>query len=111
GQPAVIEVWLGGARLQHNVFQQRTKAIRGGPDLGLGLSRQPNGLGVAAALEIEDAVLGPAVLVVTKERAFWVRRKRRFSSAGQAEEDRSVSSRPHVGRAMHRHDALLGQHV
>ena len=66
---------------------------------------KPDRLGVAAALEIEDAVAAPAMLVVADQHAVRVGRQRRLAGAGEAEEDRHVAVLADVGRAMHRHDA------
>ena len=58
--------------------------------------RQADGLGVAAALEVEDAVVAPAVLVVADEDPLGIGRERRLARARQAEEDRHVAVRADV---------------
>ena len=85
------------------------KRLAGGKDLGLGFLRQLDALGVAAAFEIEDAVIAPAVLVVADQRAVRIGRQRGLAGAGQAEEDRGVALGSDIGRAVHRHHALGGQ--
>ena len=45
------------------------KRLRGGVDLRLGLARQADHLGVAAAFEVEDRGVRPAMLVVADQRA------------------------------------------
>ena len=97
--------------VEHDIFQHRAEALRGGEDLRLGLGRKPDRLGVAAAFEVEDAVRAPAMLVVADQRARRIGRQRRLAGARQAEEDRRVAVRPDIGRAMHRHDALCRQQV
>ena len=51
-------------------------------------------LGVAAALEIEDALGAPAVLVVADQGARRIGRKRRLAGARQAEEQRRIARWP-----------------
>ena len=80
-------------------------------DLRLGLGREPDHLRVAAALEIEDAAIAPAVLVVADQPAIRIARQRRLAGAGQAEEERGVAGLADVGRAVHREHALQRQQV
>src|SRR5579871_2869713 len=89
----LVAVVIGdaGYRIKHHVFQNRAEAIGGGPDLRLGLGGQLDAFGVAAAFEIENAVLAPAVLVVTDERAVRIGRQRRFAGAGKTKEQRTVA--------------------
>ena len=67
--------------------------------------------GVAAALEIEQALLAPAVLVVADQGPRAVRRQRGLAGAGEAEEDRGVALGADIRRAMHRQHVLGRQHV
>ena len=60
-------------------------------DVGLGFLRQADDLGVAAAFDVEDARLGPGVLVVADEEAFGVGAERRLAGAGEAEEERGLA--------------------
>ena len=63
-------------------------------------------LGVAAALDVEDAHVGPAVLIVTDQQSRGVGRKRGLAGARQAKEHRGlVRDGIHAGRAVH------GQHI
>ena len=80
--------------VEHHVLQHRAEALAGGVDLRLGFLRQLDALGVAAAFEIEDAVLAPAVLVVADQRAVRVGGERGLAGAGEAEEDRAVAVGP-----------------
>ena len=94
-----------------DVFHHRAEALGSGVDFRLGLGRQADHLGVAAALEVEDRGVGPAVLVVADQRAAGVGRQRRLAGARQAEEHRRVAFRPDVGGAMHGHDAGRRQQI
>jgi hypothetical protein len=51
-------------------------------------------LGVAAALEVEHAAVGPAVLVVADEPRSGIGRERGLAGARQPEEQRRVARRP-----------------
>ena len=109
GLGAVVVIGDARVRIEHHVLQHGAEAVGGVPDLRLGFPRELDGLGVAAALEIEDAVRAPAVLVVADQRAVRVGRQRGLAGAGQAEEQRAVAVRPDIGRAVHRHDVLRRQ--
>ena len=98
-------------RIERHVLHHRAEALGRRIDLRLGLARELDRLGVAAALEIEHAALAPAMLVVADEGAVRIGRERRLAGAGEAEEDRRVAVAAGVGRAMHRHDLLRRQEV
>ena len=109
GLGAVIVVRDARQRIEHHVLQHGAEAVGGVPDLRLGLVRQLDAFGVAAALEVEDAVRAPAVLVIADQRAVRIGRERGLAGAGQAEEQRTVAVRADIGRAMHRHDVFRRQ--
>ena len=52
-----------------DVLEDRPEGVRRREDLGLGLGREADHLRVAAALDVEDARVAPAVLVVADQRA------------------------------------------
>ena len=103
GEARVVVVGHVAGRFQHHVLEHGCPVIRRAPDGGLGVGREADRLGVAAALEIEDALLRPAVLVVAEQSAFRIGRERRLAGAGQAEEHGRVALLADVGRAVHRH--------
>mmetsp|Transcript_74572 Transcript_74572/g.215483 ORF Transcript_74572/g.215483 Transcript_74572/m.215483 type:complete len:225 (-) Transcript_74572:1107-1781(-) len=82
----VVKVHLPGALVEDDVLQHGAEAD-GVEDLGLFLAGQADGLGVAAALDVEDALRVPHVLVVADELALRVRAKCRLARAAEAEED------------------------
>ena len=98
--------------VEHHVFADRAKA-NGIEDLGLVKLVQALALGVAAALDVEDAHVGPTVLVVADQQARGIGRKRGLAGAGQAKEHGGlVRDGIHAGRAMHgQHVVLDGQQV
>ena len=59
-------------------------------DIRLGVLIQVDDLCVAAALEVEDAVVVPAVLVIADEQTLRVGGQGGLAGAGQTEEDGSV---------------------
>ena len=109
GLGAVVEIDFASRRIDRDIFQDRAEAQAGVVDRGLGFTREANGLGVAAALEIEHAVRSPAVLVVAEQRAAGIGGERGLAGAGQPEEHCRVAFRPDIGGAMHRQHALFGQ--
>src|SRR5256886_15746023 len=88
-----------------------TTLFRSRENPGLALAQQPDDLGVAPALEVEDPPVGPAVLVIPDEGSLRVGGERRLPRARQAEEQRDVACPAEVGGAVHREHAALGQQV
>ena len=89
GLRAVVEV-DDAALVEDDVLEDRPERARRLVDLGLGLGGEIDHLRVAAALEVEDAVVAPAVLVVADQRPLRIGRERGLAGAGEAEEDRHV---------------------
>ena len=111
GLAAVVVVGVRRV-VEHGVLEHGAEAD-GVPDLRLALPGELDALGVAAALDVEDAVVGPAVLVVADEIPVGVGGERGLAGAGEAEEDRDVRGilAIDVGRTMHREDAHVRQVV
>ena len=78
--------------IEHDVFEHRAEAGDRRIDLGLGGRRQVDHLGVAAALEIEDALGAPAVLVVADQGARGVGRQ--ASSCRCRESPKKIAQSP-----------------
>ena len=106
-----VEVHRAGRRIQHHVLEHGAEHLAGGVDLGLGVGPEPDDLRVAAALEVEDAAIAPAVLVVADEPAGRIGGERRLAGAREPEEDRGIARRADVGGAVHRQDALRRQQI
>ena len=66
--------------------------MHGLPDLRLGVGRETDRLGVAAALEVEDPLVAPTVLVVPDQQPLGIGRERRLARAREPEEDGNVSA-------------------
>ena len=58
GQARIVDIGHPGQRVEHDIFEHRAEAGDRRIDLRLGGRRQVDDLGVAAALEIEDAPAG-----------------------------------------------------
>ena len=68
--------------IEHHVLEHRAETERL-EDLRFVLRRQIDGLGVAAAFDVEDAIVTPAMFIVTDEMAFRVGRQRRLTRTRQ----------------------------
>ena len=75
-----VKVDIAGVLVKDDVFQDGAEAD-GVVDLGLAALLEADALGVAAALDVEDPVVAPAVLVVSNQRARRVRGQRRLPRA------------------------------
>jgi hypothetical protein len=73
--------------IEHHVFEHgaETKRLE---DVGFALGCKVDGLGVAAAFDVKDAVVAPAMLVIADEMALRIGGKRRLARATETEEQR-----------------------
>ena len=89
-----------------HVFEDRPEHPGRPMDLRLHPGGEADHLGVAAPLEVEDAAVAPAVLVVAHQRPLRIGGEGRLPRSREAEEDRHVLVvAPVAGRAVHRQDA------
>ena len=87
--------------VEHHVFADRAKADSV-EDLGLVERVQALAFGVAATFDVEDAHVGPTVLVVADQQPRGVGRKRGLARARKAKEHGGlVRDGIHAGRAVH----------
>ena len=98
-------------RIDDDVFEHGAEAARRRINLRLGVRRQPDRLGVAAAFEVEDARRRSSRARRRRSGARRVARQRRFARAGEPEEQRDVAARADVRRTVHRQDVLQRQQV
>ena len=77
----IVQVQLPRLLVDHHVFEHGAEAMGRRKNLGLGLGRQPDGFRVAAAFEVEDASVAPAVLVVADQLAMRIGRERCLAGA------------------------------
>ena len=107
----VVEIDGVALVVEDHVFQHAAEAERV-ENIGLVFRREVDGFGVAAALDVEDAVVAPDVFVVADEPAFRVGGKRGLARAGEAEEHgRMFLLRVGGGRAVHGEQTLLRHEV
>src|SRR5262249_53384155 len=95
----------GAVVIEHYIFEDRTEPQRL-ENVRLAFRGEIDGLGITATLDVEDAVITPAVLVVADQVAFRICRECGLAGAAESEKQRR-SPCPGVcrGRAMHREDA------
>ena len=72
-----------------DVFEHRAEAD-GIVNFGFARAAEFNALGVAAAFDVEDAIVGPTMFVVADELAAWIGGEGGFAGAGEAEEEGDV---------------------
>ena len=72
GPRGVVEIGNARQRIEDDVLHDRAEALACRIDFGLGFARQLDRLGIAAALEIEDAVAAPTVLVIAEQDAIGI---------------------------------------
>ncbi len=82
-------------------------ATDGVVDVGFAVFVEVDDLGVAAAFEVEDAVVVPSVFVVADEETLGIGREGGLAGAAETEEDgRVLAFHIGVGRAVHRGDTF-----
>jgi len=102
----VVVVDLTGLGVEDNVLEDGAEAD-GVENIGLLLGGETNGLGVAAALNVEDTAVGPDVLVVTDQGTVGVSREGGLASAGKTEEEGDIAILALVGRGVEGEDVVL----
>ncbi|RUS25003.1 hypothetical protein BC938DRAFT_472757 [Jimgerdemannia flammicorona] len=104
---AVVSIFDdAGVLVEDDVLEDGPKA-NGVEDVGFLLGREVNALGVAPALDVEDARIRPAVLIVADQLTVGVRRERRLARTREAKEERDVTIGTFVSRRVEREDAGL----
>eukprot|EP01137_Pigoraptor_chileana_P000325 Opistho-2@36320 len=107
---SILEINLARVLIVDDILHDGSEA-NGVVDLGLFFLRKIDGLGIATALNVEHAVVRPAVLVVANEIALGIRRQCRLAGATQAKEQSDIAIRPLVGARVKRKHAGLGHQV
>ena len=95
-----IQIHCARLGIHVHIFQHGAEHFRRRVDLRFTLARQPDHFRVAAALEVEDPVVGPPVLVVADQPALGIGGERGLSRTGQAKEQRAIAPPAHIGGAV-----------
>ena len=97
--------------VQRDILEERISADRP-VDIRLGLLVEVYDLRIAAALKVKDALVVPAVLIISDQKTLRIRGEGRLARPGETEEDRSMLSvQVRVRGAVHGCDALQRQVV
>ena len=97
-------------RVVDDVFQYRAE-FNGGVDFRFFFDGQIDAFCVAAAFDVEDTVVRPAMLVVSDQLATLIGGQGCLAGAREAKEQRHIFIVAFVGAAMHRQHALFGHQV
>lgn len=99
-----------GIRIEDDVLKNGTE-LDSTENIGLLLGRETNALGVASSLNVEDALVAPAVLVVTDKSTLGIGREGGLASTGETEEDSHVALLTLIGRGVEGEDVVLHGHL
>src|SRR6476661_3638116 len=100
GQRAISVIGFAGLLIQNNVFTDRTETHRI-IDLRLMFPGEVDTLGITAALEIEDTIISPTMLIITDQAPIWVSGKARLAGTRKAKEESDITLRTDVRRTVH----------
>jgi len=110
GEGSIVVVDDTGVRVEDDVLQDRAEPD-GVEDVRLLLGRQTDTLGVASSLDVEDATVRPAVLVVADQTTLGVGRESGLAGSRQTEEDGDIAVGALVGRGVEGQDVVLDGHL
>ena len=96
GERAIVKVRDASDRVVYDVFEHCPES-NGLEDLRLLVLVQPQALGVAAAFDVENALVAPAMLVIADQPAARVGRERGLAGSRESEEKRRVALGALVG--------------
>src|SRR5260370_36801408 len=100
GLAVVVVIGNACVRIERHIFENAAEAQRV-PDLRFVFLRELDALGVASALEVEDAVGAPSVLVVADQVARRIGRERGLTRPRESEEQGTHPVMPNAVRALH----------
>ena len=110
GEGGVIVVDNTGFGVEDDVLKDGAE-LDGVENIRLLLGGETDALGVATALNVEDTLVAPAVLVVTDQGTLGVGRESCLASARETEEDSNVSVLALVGGGVKGEDVVLDGHL
>lgn len=106
----VVVVDLTGIGVEDDILEDGSVSD-GTENIGLLLGGEANGLGVATTLDVEDTVVGPAVLVVTDERSVGVGGEGGLAGTRETEEEGDVAVLALVGGGVEGEDVVDDGHL
>ena len=109
GERAVIKIKLARFGIHDHIFENRAPHLRCRKNFGFGLGGEFNHLGIAAAFEVKQSVLAPAMFVIADQCAVWISGEGGLACARKPKEDRRIIIIIDINRAVHWHDALGGE--
>lgn len=110
GEGGVVVVDLTGVLVEDDILENGAVSD-GTVDFRLLLAAEADALCVAASLDVENARVGPAVLVVTDQGTLRVGREGGLAGAGKTEEDGDVAVLTLVGGGVEGEDVVLDRHL
>jgi hypothetical protein len=110
GESNIIVVNEASIWVEDNVFKDGAE-LDSSVNVRLLLGGETNALGVAATLDVEDATVRPAVLVITDQLTVWISGKSGLAGAGKTEENGDVAILALVGRRVKGEDVVLDGHL
>ena len=110
GQCRVCVINLTGVRVKYHILEDGAE-FDSVEDVWFFLGGEVDAFGVAAAFDVEDAIVGPAVLVITDEFALGVGGEGGLAGAGKTEENCHVALFTFVGGGMEGQDVVLDGHL
>lgn len=108
GEGNIIVVDDASVLVENDVLEDGAVAD-GVENIGLLLSRETDSLGVATTLNVEDAAVRPAVLVITDQGAVGVSGQGGLASAGKTEEESDIAVLALVGGRVKSENVVLNR--
>lgn len=104
----ITEIRRSRLRVDDNIFHDGAKTDRA-IDFRLTVFGQVNALGIAAAFNVEDAVIPPAMFIITDKSTMGICGKGRLPRTGKPKEKGHITLAAFITGAVHGKNILLGQ--
>ena len=95
---------------KRDIFQHSVR-LDGTVNVGLGLFRQIDRLGIASTLKVENTIVIPSMFVVTNESTVGIGTESRLACSRQTKKESNVAIFAHIGTAVHGKRTLQRQPV
>jgi len=110
GQRIVVIIDVASRFVEDGVFENGSE-LDGVINLRFAFSGKMDALRIATAFDVDNAFVGPVMLVVADELAARLSGEGRLARSGKTEEQAGVARLAFVGRAVHRKEALLRHEI